>query len=1152
MVLGGDVAGGWDTSGMGVRRATAHSSRGGLPRSRELLLVVTLVILLGATVGLPLTLRPSGPGTGAEAPLSSRAGPDPSTGLSPSMESAKVHGAVASIGSVISTLDLASNQLHSESAIIGVQDQPEVPVYDPENGNIYIRGNIVGDISVVNATTFTDVADIAATVDDQPSFFVPSIAVDTLTGYLYATNAASNNVTIIDGATESVSGSVTTGGGPRGIAYDPRNHDLYVADYGTDQVSVFSGTNNQSVATVPVGTDPLSVIYDAASDRVFVTNYGSSNVSVIDPSTNTVSSSVGVGSDPLLLTLNTVDDLVDVLDYPGGTGYVAVFSATSPPSSAPTVMVGNAAESFAFDAGSDSLFVAAATSVVTVISQPSDTVTRTDTIGPGSAYSAIAYDPRNGDVVVSAFDGGPGGIGNVTVISGATGRSIENDSTNDGPMGVAVDPGTGNAYVVNVGTSTLEPNVTVLGSSTGLPIASVPLWVAPTGLAYDSAERTVYTVDNAGNDIYRINTASGLVAGVESGGPHPTSTSTPAPVVYDGANGDIYATDPTEEAVDVYAPTHTLLTRVPVGLYPVGMAYDNASQLLFVAEDYNGNVTIIDTATNTVLAASLTVKNYDILSAVAYDPHNNEVYVADRTGGNVTVWGAQNHTNLRSIPVGSSPTSIVFDPENNTLFVANEGSSNVSVIDDTTNSVVHSVSLGGAYLLAYDAGSDSIYNAEYFTNDVEAFNASTYATLSGSPLYLGGGGGYYVQGLAFDPANGEMYVDDSTGDALYALGTASASTYPVDFVETGLPQGTSWGVTLNGVTQTATAPSSIDFPAEKGNLPFSVGAVPGYTANVSSGTVDVTTSARTVDIGFTPDEYGVAFVEVGLPPGSLWNVTLNSVQNHSTTDTVGFMETAGTYPFTVGGFTGYVVNVTHGSVTITSSAVVVDLEFSPVGSVYPVTFVETGLPGSTLWSVTFHGVTNSSTTSSIGFLDPNGTWGFTVGAIAGYSANVSSGSIHVDGAPAQQEVAFSHGTTPLSVRLAVDPSSITLRNSTTVTATVSGGTSPFSYVYSGLPQGCVTQNSSSWSCTPTDTGSFTVRVNVTDSAGGSANATTTLTVTASPPSGPNNSSGLGTDEIIGGAVAVVGIALVVFFIVGRRRHSPPGPPAPPSAPPPAP
>ena len=1133
----------------------AHSPRGSLTWSRELLLLATIVVLLGSSVGVPQSFHSFAPANGAGAPRSDGPGVHVSTIPSPSTGSANAHGAVSSIGSVISTLDLASNQYYSGSAAIGVQDQPEIPVYDPVNGNIYIRGNIVGDISVVNATTFTDVANIVSSVDNQPSFFVPSIAVDTLTGYLYATNAASNNVTIINGATESVSGSVATGGGPRGVAYDGKNHDLYVADYGTDQVSVFSGTDNQSVATIPVGANPLSVIYDAASDRVFVTNYGSSNVSVIDPSTNTVSSSVGVGSDPLLLTLDTVDDLVDVLDYTGGTGYVAVFSATSPPSSASTITVGNAAESFAFDEGSDSLFVAAATSVVTIISQPSDTVDRTDSIGPGSAYSAIAYDPGDGDVFVSAFDGGPGGIGNVTVISGATGRSIENDSTNDGPMGIAVDPGTGNAYVVNLGTSTLEPNVTVLGNSTGLPIASVPLWVAPTGLAYDSAEKTVYTVDNAGNDIYRINTASGLVLGVESGGPHPTSTSTPAPVVYDGANGDIYATDPTEEAVDVYGPTHAFLTRIPVGLYPVGMAYDNASQLLFVAEDYNGNVTIIDTATNTVLAASLTVKNYDILSAVAYDPHNNEVYVADRTGGNVTVWGAQNHTNLRSIPVGSSPTSIVFDSENNTLFVANEGSGNVSVINDTTNSVVRSVSLGGAYLLAYDGGTDSIYNAEYFTNDVEAFNASTYATLSGSPLFLGGGGGYYVQGLDYDPANGELYVDDSTGDALYALGTASSPTYPVDFVETGLPQGTSWSVTLNGVPQTATAPASIDFLDETGSLPFLVGAVPGYTANVTSGTVDVTTSATTVYIGFTADQYGVSFVEVGLPPGSLWNVTLNSVQNHSTTNTVGFTETAGSYPFTVGVFTGYIANVTGGMVTVTSSAVVVDLEFSPVSSVYPVTFVETGLPGSTLWSVTFHGVTNSSTTTSIGFLDPNGTWSFTVGSVAGYSANVTSGSVHVHGGPAEQEVSFSQGTTPLSVRLTVDPTSITLRNSTTLTATASGGTPPFSYLYSGLPTGCVTQNSSTWSCTPTVTGSFSVLVNVSDSVGGKASATATLTVNASSPGGPtnsSNSSGLGTEEIVGGVAAAIGAALLVIFFVARRRHPPPGPTAAPAPPPPAP
>ena len=1113
--------------------------------NRTFVLVVVVGLLLGSAVASLSAVRAS-PSKSIDATLPVLAlAPTPRSTPASAPSPLPIPDAGPSIGSVLSTLDLSSNQLYSGSKVLGVQGNfgPEVPVYDPVNGNIYIRGNTANDISVVNASTFTNVANIFAPVANQVNLVTPSIAVDNLTGYLYATNSASSNVSVIDPGTETVTGSITVGGEPLGLTFDWKNGDLYVADYESDNVAVISAGSSSLSTTIPVGTHPVAVAFDPTSDRVFVTNYGSANVSVIDPTSNTVAATVIVGTDPIALTMDTVDGEVDVLDSNGAASSVSVFSAASPPATATSVSVANYANSFAYDPLTDRLFVAGAADALTVVQQPGNTVAKTLSIGPESTESATAFDPKNGYIVVTAYDGGPSGTGNVTVIDGSSYRSVANVSTGDLPYGVTVDPGTGDAYVVNFGTSVLETNVTVLGESTGLPVASIPLWVAPTGVAYDSAQGAVYAVDNAGNDLYEVNTSTGYVVHVETGGPNPTSTSIQAPVVYDGANGDLYAADASEPYVDVYGPAHTFLEAIPVGEWPDALAYDNASDLLFAADNYNGNVTIIDTSTNTVLATSLTVKDYDILSAVAYDPHNNEVYVADRTGGNVTVWGADNDTKLRSIPVGLSPTSIVFDPGNNTLFVANEGSSNVSVINDTTNSVVQSFTLVGAYLLAYDGALNAVYNAYYFTDDIEAFNASTYATLSGSPLNLGEGGGYYVQGLVYDPANGEMYVDDSTGDALNAVGTPTVPRYPVEFIETGLPQGTSWSVTLNSSEQSSTTPT-ITFSNELGSLPFTVGTVPGYTANVTSGTVVVTNGAKTVHVGFALDQYGVSFVETGLPTSSLWNVTLNGVENHSTTDTIGFTEVAGTYPFTVGAFLGYAANVTHGSVIVTAESVVVEIGFTPEHSVFPVTFVETGLPVSTPWSVTFHGAENSSTTSTIGFLDPNGTWPFTIGAVTGYTANITAGSIDVHGAPAQQEVTFTAGAAPLSVQLGANPTSIVLGHSTTLTATASGGSPPLSYLYTGLPSGCTTQNSPSWACTPTAKGTFTITVNVTDSLGKSAQSSTSLTVTAATTNttgnGTGNPSNLGTYEIVGGAAAAIGVALLVVFLVARRRRRPPG------------
>src|SRR5208282_721623 len=161
-----------------------------------------------------------------------------------------------------------------------IQDnlEQEAATYDTVNGNIYVRGGDANDISVINASTFTNVANILAPIDNQQTFYVPPVAVDNETGYLYSTNAGvSSNVSIITGVTETVTGSIPVGGSPHGIAFDWRNHDFYVADWGTSNITVFSADTNKTLTSISVGTDPLAVVYDTSANRVFVTNYGSGN-----------------------------------------------------------------------------------------------------------------------------------------------------------------------------------------------------------------------------------------------------------------------------------------------------------------------------------------------------------------------------------------------------------------------------------------------------------------------------------------------------------------------------------------------------------------------------------------------------------------------------------------------------------------------------------------------------------------------------------------------------------------------------------------------------------------------------------------------------------------------------------------------------------
>jgi len=92
-----------------------------------------------------------------------------------------------------------------------------------------------------------------------------------------------------------------------------------------------------------------------------------------------------------------------------------------------------------------------------------------------------------------------------------------------------------------------------------------------------------------------------------------------------------------------------------------------------------------------------------------------------------------------------------------------------------------------------------------------------------------------------------------------------------------------------------------------------------------------------------------------------------------------------------------------GTLTVQGVPAPVQLTFA---SAYLVTFTETGLGSGTSWSVTFYGMTNSSTSTTIAFHVVNGTYAFTTGAVSGYSSASGSGTLTVLGGPVGQTITF--------------------------------------------------------------------------------------------------------------------------------------------------
>lgn len=137
---------------------------------------------------------------------------------------------------------------------------------------------------------------------------------------IYIANQGSNNVSVIDGNTNTVTATIPVGTQPSGIAVNPLTRRIYVANLADNNVSVIE--DDPVIATIPVGTAPRAVAVNSRLNRVYVANRDTNNLSVIDGRFNNVIATVEVGTQPKSVAVNQITDRVYVANE--GSGDVSV------------------------------------------------------------------------------------------------------------------------------------------------------------------------------------------------------------------------------------------------------------------------------------------------------------------------------------------------------------------------------------------------------------------------------------------------------------------------------------------------------------------------------------------------------------------------------------------------------------------------------------------------------------------------------------------------------------------------------------------------------------------------------------------------------------------------------------------------------------
>ena len=154
-------------------------------------------------------------------------------------------------------------------------------------------------------------------------------------------------------------------------------------------------------------------------------------------------------------------------------------------------------------------------------------------------------------------------------------------------------------------------------------------------------------------------------------------------------------------------------------------------------------------------------------------------------------------------------------------------------------------------------------------------------------------------------------------------------------------------------------------------------------------------AGSTLNISVQKNVYNLTFLETGLKYNSLWSVLVNNKSYYSYTDTITIPVTNGTYTYKISNVSGYKPNVYSGTVTISGTNAQINIEWTEFE--YYVIFEEYGLILSIEWSVVLNNVEEYSLNSTITFLEPNGSYNFTVSPIHNYFTNTSSGKVIVSG-----------------------------------------------------------------------------------------------------------------------------------------------------------
>ena len=298
-------------------------------------------------------------------------------------------------------------------------------------------------------------------------------------------------------------------------------------------------------------------------------------------------------------------------------------------------------------------------------------------------------------------------------------------------------------------------------------------------------------------------------------------------------------------------------------------------------------------------------------------------------------------------------------------------------------------------------------NIKWFLNisDPQSFNSSTNTISFWEPNQTYS---YYVA------TNDRWYIPSNSTKSGSITVSGSSVTGPeiifnellnVSFQQQRLPPGNTWYVNITGGGNYHSSNGTITFLEINGTYSYNVSSGNKlYRPIPYSGSFVPNKTAFPIRITFILVTYTITFSETGLTNGTFWSVSVNNDTKISTNGTIIYRLSNGSFEYSIQPIPGFSTDTYAGNLTVNGSSFVESISWTIV--TYFINITQSGLTAGKRWSATLQGktfngipvaVTLNSTSNSIVFKEPNGTYNYTINAPFGYTGTHMTGKVIING-----------------------------------------------------------------------------------------------------------------------------------------------------------